>query len=758
MNSKTLDSLLHAICNDDLVTVTTLCKKQTQFRGSFFPNPLSVALRTERINVHIVQELLNHGIRPSSADKAIIASLEPGLSLPLATTPSRFQSMLNWFRGASLSSSQCSSLWRDACIRGDQSLGAYLFSLTPIKTPHFQYVLDHATQRQQQDVITSLPYRSLNTPNKHALLLFAAKNNYPQSVNHFLEAQKPKKHGFVPNLIHSVTGFFKGLMYGRPSTHLKKALFIATQHHNLEVVETLLDTPHLTLTKKEKGNLLKTLFEAPSHSAEKTEKLTEVILNKLSINPAEGNNVILLFAIEKGSIGAVTALLKDPRVNTLLNHNRGRGIFNALVMAINYGHGEITKNLLNAPFFNDDLAYDGIYMLVLGIAAKWGRLEIVKSLLEERRAIHPDFIYAAINTSLTIAVTYGFLEIANILLKHPNADPAIANNTMLHKAFNNGHSDIVHLLLKDARVTPSIPAESIALLALRKQNLPLLRMLLESQRTELHIDSPLKLLTSEKNPTEIGPFFTAVTSVNTKEATISQLPKATPAEMLLYAFVSQEELQTFYRSLPLAHTLAVPIDQCLQQAAYLRALFPLIKVSEQEFKPLNIETKDLIQCAEIASLSDTKKSMSQQLSTFLKQEHVSKVFREKLREATHTLHPLVSTAKYFPDAKTQEDTKLSFYKPYIAPAMIHTVSKPIAMHLFEALNQHLLSSDTDKSRDKTISSVTDNEIDRFANFLAQKLYAHKLSNEKNLSPCDHTWQHKIQEQVEASTLKATLSR
>lgn len=783
MNKKDFAYLLDAICTDDLSTVTKLCEDEKQFRGSLFPSPLSLALHTKAVNPAIVKTLLEHGFQPSLDDINQYHSLpslkESELAQYFTKTTSASKSLRNWFRKTQLSSSQISSLWKGSCERGDIQLSQYLLSIHSLKSTHFYEALERAKQHKQHELLASLvTHPHLTPPHKRDLLFFAVENSNPFLAKALITEQQPK--GFFANIRHSLASFFTNLRYGHPSIPLKKALHLAIQKKDADMVEALLSNQKFTLTKEENLMLLGALCEEKTPiPSSKQESLVHVLLKEPRMNRVlrKGNKAIVL-AAEKGNIevinallqglnpahvsttmheairiaaahkhfNIVTTLLSDSRIDPAANNNAlmrwaaTNGYLEAVEtllkdkrvdpaatsneairLAAAWGHFQIVKTLLKDPRI-DPAAEDN---QAIRSAAKNGHAAVVKLLLTDPR-IDPT---AVENQAIRYAAGNGHFKVVKRLLKDSRVDPTTYYNYAINNALKNKHTDVVRILLKDGRATPGSTTRAIATLAVENQDFSLLKMLLQSQRKELQIT-----------------VYPIIMSIVPKLA--QNKDKYRDLFKFLFASLPQEQRKFFQNILG---SFAPQANEKIISLECHNAILSLPQASEEKqiFKTLKIGTKHLIGVAKILSDSETQEMFTQKLSTFLKEEDTIKNFRELLTKAARILTPIVSAAKTFPNEATGENIK-PLYGTLLASKLVPFISEPLVIKLFNTLNEHLHNTLNNSQKERPlpmkVRSLAEAEIDQKVKTLAPALYQQKTSIERS-------WANTVQKKGNSAGIK-----
>src|SRR5262249_40614552 len=101
----------------------------------------------------------------------------------------------------------------------------------------------------------------------------------------------------------------------------------------------------------------------------------------------------------------------------------------------------------------------------LQIAAAIGNINIVKLLLEDKRADPADYFKIDVippgYSALPAAIGQGHLAIVKLLLMDERDAPYCFNNLPLFRAITNGNCEIIKLLLKDTRVNPAQLVEAV---------------------------------------------------------------------------------------------------------------------------------------------------------------------------------------------------------------------------------------------------------------------------------------------------------
>lgn len=162
--------------------------------------------------------------------------------------------------------------------------------------------------------------------------------------------------------------------------------------------------------------------------------------------------------------------------------------------------GSATTLLEEAHAGNDDTALLGNALIE---ASCCGRFDVVRRLLAhplvDVRASwfgpSPPFWNADSHPSaLRGAALGGHCQCVDLLLQHPNADPAAFDNEAIRFACENGHAGIVELLLAIPDVRDTVNPNHLLSLACRGSHSDVIRVLLDQVDIDLGADGFLALL------------------------------------------------------------------------------------------------------------------------------------------------------------------------------------------------------------------------------------------------------------------------
>lgn len=731
MDSKTLFKLLDAICLKDTSLIQQICENK-QFTGTFTPNPLSLALRTNPLQTEIVQMLLQHGFRPIKEDLDYY-HLSPSLQTPQLTellTHTPTSSHRSWFRNTSLSSSQFATLLKTAFDSGNATLSQHLFSKRAL----------------------------LSIPEKRNLLFFAAEKGHPLIAETFLTEQQPPQHkGIWAHLTHRFSSLMTYLRYGDSTPYIKDALLTAVQQKQTAIVQTLFKKTEFEFSLGENNQLLNAFLTEPfikyhapqAYNRLSYDTLLKVLMQEKRIKFPEGwfdetackaiwngqvkvmealrkhskltlsTNELVSEAARVGSVEIVTLLIQDPQFNPKKDDSE------ALRLAAENGHSAIVEALLKHPHINPAAKHNE----AIRTASARGHLDVVKTLLADSRvnpAAHSQF-------SIAIAAKNGHLKVVEALLQDSRIDPSDNNHEILCVAAEKGHQAIVKLLLKDTRVNPSaednLPihyaienghfkvvtillknknirltpeeAHKIGEIAIQKGNLDLLKALLESRSIKLHLSDPLFKSAAKKEP-----IFTKLLLAFVPEAPLSNPSQKEKEHLVITPKTSNNEI-TYLRSL--LTTMNNPeINQ------HLKTL--------KAHSLIHLKASHLIEHADILYSSKNQEEFTTALTNIVK-DKATITLRDCLEKTLPEFNLLIRLKQ---TSESSIGTKIS------SPSTDVTLSapllpKPLAVEFFKLANDASSHYLKEKTFTHPVIALVNQVVNTAVKTLAPMLYSSKIA-------------------------------
>ena len=219
-------------------------------------------------------------------------------------------------------------------------------------------------------------------------------------------------------------------------------------------------------------------------------KVKDFFMNQLNAllldhDPSIENNAALKVALELGDKNIIDLLLTNQKVHDMILQNRKLILEHELKLsplesfynACSTGDTDYILSFL----LLDDLQIDS-NKIALGfeVAAKAGKLDVIKLLFKDPRLDLNDWSGDSDSNPLLIAATEGNAEVVSFLLNW--FDPSASENLALFMASFRNRPEVVDILLKDPRVDPTAVENQAFLIACYAGNTEVVERLLKDGR------------------------------------------------------------------------------------------------------------------------------------------------------------------------------------------------------------------------------------------------------------------------------------
>lgn len=189
--------------------------------------------------------------------------------------------------------------------------------------------------------------------------------------------------------------------------------------------------------------------------------------------PIVREHIPFMIAAKHGNTEAVQILLLDKRADP-------NGIYDQCPfnIAAQNGYAEIMELLYsrtNSAFYMDKSLYE--------TAIEKSFVDVIR-FFHRRNGLLAKFGIPTIHASLEKASKKGDADIVEIILKHPDVNPAINENTPIRNAARAGQLEIVRILLADQRVDPGAKNNEALEWSARNGHINVVRLLLSDPRVD----------------------------------------------------------------------------------------------------------------------------------------------------------------------------------------------------------------------------------------------------------------------------------
>ena len=219
-------------------------------------------------------------------------------------------------------------------------------------------------------------------------------------------------------------------------------------------------------------------------------KFKDFFMNQLNAllldhDPSTENNAALKVALELGDKNVIDLLLKNQRVHDMILQNRKlileHDIKSSPLESFYNACSTGDTDYILAFLLLDDLQIDS-NKIALGfeVAAKAGKLDVIKLLFKDSRLDLNDWSDDSDSNPLLIAATEGNAEVVSFLLNW--FDPSASENLALFMASFSNRPEVVDILLQDPRVDPTAVENQAFLIACYAGNTEVVERLLKDGR------------------------------------------------------------------------------------------------------------------------------------------------------------------------------------------------------------------------------------------------------------------------------------